>query len=563
MQNLCVLEPLAFIYYDELVPGVKRFVTEDFSTQLPQMGCPYATREDFACGETVSDCVDYVIKHCSLFFMFPLPNIDSMPDGKYIQDRLVHHSMSSKPQGKESDHEPPALIPIRLPGYEELPSCYEHLTAVTFDIHEPDSERNQHAYRHIWHRVEQLKNQRQNATNEHVIEHPVRNRRNKRKKAKKANTKERREDDTRNAGKTVELMTSACSVARHLTNRWILMFVVLLLIADFVREFLLIPEDLLQETTSEDGNISSQHVVSAVTFLLSSIVCRFLAGIASMWCLNRQACKIQQLNLKAVLQRDDIHSIKVYLLKEGILRHSARDVKDEEVVNALQTYLRSTDWLFLVFPWVHCGVLVLLSILGSFYDKHFHTENGNSDYTVASQLIPQFVHSLATFVVLGFCHSAASYYQIQNKLLVDIHKVFTSSETKQSHVSPSLGVITAWNKLRNEVEHSVTLAFSIGIIGVVLRVVMLLISITEKPSILAVTAVQYFIHIYLLVSEGMSNCPSRSMKAAGLGLDGVLLLVVAKAMSMPEYWCFCIREHAIPSSLLQAALRTVPSCSFD
>lgn len=66
------------VHYDEKDSDLEKFVNGDFASHLHQMGCLYATRKHFACGSAVSDCVNSVIDQCSLFFLFPRPNIDTI-----------------------------------------------------------------------------------------------------------------------------------------------------------------------------------------------------------------------------------------------------------------------------------------------------------------------------------------------------------------------------------------------------------------------------------------------------------------------------------------------------
>lgn len=394
---------------------------------------------------------------------------------------------------------------------------------MTFDIKAPDSDTNLYAYQQIRHRVEQC-GERQNLQTGHEVLEPVRKRKEKTSKARKHHGKRRRVDDARHRGKSIELMACACSVAMYLTQRWIMYIVIVLLCVDFVSEL-----HVTWDHVSKAGNwVDGSTTCTAVILLLLSIPCRFVAGIVSMRCLEGFAHTIKNLGLKVVLRQHDINSIKDYLLKEGILRQPSRYVKETEVVEALQTYLGSTDNLFLVFPWVHSGVLVLMSICGPFRDEFWHRQPDSPDsstYIISVQLLSRLVDVLATFVLLGFCHSAASCYQIQNKLLVDIHHVFTSSDS-QTNVPPSKDIIIAWNKLRNEIENSATRALTAGIIGVMLQVLVLAgVAMAETPGVLEVTRLHYVIHIWLLLSEGIANCPSRSMKGIGLVLDGILLLL--------------------------------------
>ena len=508
------------------------------------MRCTYVTLLNLPLGKPKSEGLADFIKQCSLFFVFP-----PFDQAKNLMDLLAYHVV-------DNPHSQSTIVPIQLSSKDAFPFYYRHLTAAKIDINNPDSEDNKQAYEQIRQIVDEKKSARQlrdnNASNsgKQLCHHETvkqkepqgettemgpsvssrKKKKSKKKKSKKTRMSENactdHEDDTRQS-KRIGLMEVACFISMRLTSKWITNLVGLSLVIDLCREFLIIGTIVMNidnstfSTNTETNGQPSQ--VTAVTICFVSIICKLIAGHASIFCLRRYAGSIQEMDLQAVMQRTDIQSIGRYLVKERRLGRSLGDMQPAKVLASLQSYLRSTEAMFCVLPWIHCGALVTLSLIGPFRDDHWHRQPESTNF----QFICQSVDVVTTFLVLGFCHSGSSLYHLQSKILVDIVRVFTYRKDRNK---PSTDIISAWNKLRGLVEDSMPTVFWFSIIGIFVQVIMIVhqwLLIPEKSKMEGeVIIARLLIHMYLLISEGMSNCPSRIMKILGLTLDGVMFLIM-------------------------------------
>ena len=518
------------MYFNDENSALKDFVRARFLPQLDQMGCKYVTHQDFPCGKTLSDGVDNLVKQCSLFLLF-----SPSEKAKILLDTLTCRVLTNP-------HRRSLIVPIRLSIKENCPTIYDHLTGLTLDITEPDSEVNIQAFRQIREIVEEGKCERQlRDVDASTFDKQRCNFRNiKRKKSQKRIKKKvrghRREDDMGEQleSTSVELMETACSISMSLIRRRIIALFGVLLIIDFCREILFNWTSVMKADNSASPNNVTNVQPSRVpvgTIWFVFVVCKMISGFASIYCHRSFTPSIQEEGLRAVMQRTDIQSIREYLVKESLLVSSTRDVETTEVLGRLRAYLQSTEWVFCICPWIHCGLLVALSLIGPFRDDQWHRQPESTNF----QLVCQAVDVLTTLLVLGFCHSGASLYHIQNKFLVDIVRVFTYSKNQNS---PSEGIISACKKLRCLIDDSMTTVFRLSISVILLQFIVLLwLTIPDKSNMEEeVISAQRLVNLYLLISEGMSNCPSRFMKSLGLALDFFMIFGICIVMNYFGYY---------------------------
>ena len=495
---------------------LERFAKVSFLPQLEEMGCTYATHEELPCGMSVRDYVDYMMKRYRLFLLFPLPDVNSSSEVKCLMEQLAERILNSPPNNENQQH---AIVPVRLSRSEKLLPCFHSLElgAVTLDIREPDSEDNKLQYARIRKRVEEFKREKGR-------EVTSRNR----KKSKKQ-VKDNGPCGAENI-RHIELMGTCCAISKKLTSTWIFVVVALLLTIAFFRELMLPWGSAKEADNCNSTNKNSQpSQVTAVTICIVSVVCKMLAGLGCERFLMRYVGSIQEIDLRTVLERSDIQSLRKYLVKKCLLKCSEKDIKPKEVLEILQSYLQSTERTFITCPWIHCGAIVAFSLLVPLRDDHWHRPPESTNV----QWVFQVVNVLTTFLVLGFCHNWASLYHIVNKLLVDIIQLYNYSKDEDP---PSEGVISLWNKLHSLVEDSITTVVWFNIILAVLQVVVLVLTIPEKSKMEGkVVGALYIINVYLFFSEGLSNCPSRFMKALGLLMDGGVMMMVVIATNLNGY----------------------------
>lgn len=307
-----------------------------------------------------------------------------------------------------------------------------------------------------------------------------------------------------------------------MTCNWCLVFLILVLLIDFLRE-----ASLFSACDRDcDDRPVNQLGVLLVFFKLT-------AGIGCIWSFRRYAGSLISLDLRDSPTSEDMENIQKYMKKKNFLKDTWQKFQESEVLEGLRDYLRSTDKLFLIFPWLHTGLIVIALFKGGLFDNPGYNEL--SEWT---QAICIFIDALTTFTVIGIGNSVVSLYHVQYKILIDIYKV--ASQSRDTHTSGDNmppkdssteskscgpGMQNIWKKLRNQIERTAGKTFWLTAAGIPFQVYLLAweswyyIAGLQQKSRIDIIAVAL-----LLFSEALANCPCRWMKKTGLTLDAILLL---------------------------------------